>query len=102
MYSSTTPEKLCTFNKDGLMKTAAKGHKHRTCKDTQPSVILNKAGVYEMFNFNYGQDMDSQCPPGKGACDASQGYYRSTSADGIYWIDDAARTPNPPTIPPSS
>ena len=34
------------------MKTAAKGRPHRTCKDTQPSVILGKAGVYELFNFN--------------------------------------------------
>ena len=49
MYSTTTPDTLCTYNKDGLMKTAAK---RRNCKDTQPSVILNKAGVYEMFNFN--------------------------------------------------
>ena len=56
LYSSTTPDRLCAFNKDGLMKTAAKGRPHRTCKDTQPSVILGKAGVYELFNFN--------CAPG--------------------------------------
>jgi hypothetical protein len=49
MYSTAAPDTLCTYNKDGLMKTAAK---RRNCKDTQPSVILNKAGVYEMFNFN--------------------------------------------------
>ena len=91
LYSSTTPDRLCTFNKDGLMKTAAKGRPHRTCKDTQPSVVLGKTGVYELFNFNYGQDMDSKCPPGTGACDKSQGYYRSWSSDGIHWIDDTVR-----------
>ena len=43
--------------------------------------------------------MDSQCPPDKGACD-KDGYYRSTSSDGIHWVDDVVRmlANNRPTI----
>ena len=43
--------------------------------------------------------MDSQCPPGKGACD-KDGYYRSTSSDGIHWVDDVVRMLTKPTHHP--
>jgi hypothetical protein len=70
--STAKPNAVCT-----AVKTLAKHVTKTTCRDTQPSVLHTPhvAGAeYQMFNFNYGQDMDSKCPVGV-ACD-KDGYCR--------------------------
>lgn len=64
--STSQRDSVCTAVK--TLGTAT----HHTCRDTQPSVVHTPhlAGAeYQMFNFNYGQDVDSKCPHNGQACD---------------------------------
>ena len=98
--STHTVDSLCTASR-GMMTNATK----HSCREGQPSVILLPGATsgapeqWELFNWNYGQDVDAKCPPGRGPCD-KDGYFRSSSIDGIHWHDDVAHNPVLPTDPP--